>query len=135
MVDPVVRLLVESVFLALPAVAIYLQIISQNRTKELADGTRINRAKEWPNFHLTRGSILFLTLSAISGLFHIGVTRSPVIISRYKFNLSILLDFLFTVQIIAILLALLLFMSGIFVTEPQLDESEQGLVEAIRVIF
>ena len=134
MVNEVVRLLIESVFLALPATAIYLQIISSNHTRLLADNTQINTADEWPDYHFTRVSILFLSLSAVFGILHILINRSPVLIEQYRYSLSQLLGLLIFLQILALLTALCLFVCGVFVSKPRLSESEQSILGAIRAV-
>lgn len=135
MVNQVVSLLIRSVFLALPAIAIYLQIISNTRTRLLADNTRINTANEWPEYHLVRASVLCLSSSALFGLFHISITRAPIRLSQYQSLLSHILGVFIFLQVVALGVALFLFVLGIFVSGPQLDESEQSIWGAIRTIM
>jgi hypothetical protein len=83
--------LLQAVFVALPAVAIYLQILSSSREKEFADGTRENIADRYQDFHLARKSIVSLTGAGVLLVVYIMSTVEPQFCQTIQYGDSALL--------------------------------------------
>jgi hypothetical protein len=121
--------LLNVILVGLPAIAIYMQILSSQRMQKYAEGGMKSRADWFADYHLARGSILFITAAGFVVVLHLLALEPPVIFP----NNSIIRCMLVVAGYVELLLIgiALFFLLCSVIADASLKEGERTIWKAL----
>jgi len=113
--------LIQFIALALPAVAIYIQILQRSHIEVVGDYER-DKTDEYVDYHLARGSLLLFLLSAVLLIITVLINLPPAFLKKDWASSLVLIPIYCSV--ISIGSGLLLFGLSVFVRKETIDKGK-----------